>query len=193
MTQPTGAAPAQVAEPAQPQAGTPTPQADPEPPTEPTPAPDATALQRELAEARREAARYRNEAKKQTDAQRSEEEATLSDLEKANRKIADLEREREDLLTRSQERAVRLATVDAAARLGFRSPEVAYKLIDRAVIEYEEDGSPKNIEKLLKDLLQREPYLGKASPAGDFGGGNRGPTPTTQPDMNVLLRRAARG
>jgi hypothetical protein len=88
---------------------------------------------------------------------------------------------------------VHAATVEAATRLGFRSPDVAYRLIDRAEIEFAEDGSPKNIEKLLKAVLEREPYLAKPTGSGDFGGGNRGPTPSGQPDMNTLLRRAARG
>jgi hypothetical protein len=196
---PTVAAGAQAVPAAQPQAGTPQPQAGEEP-TVPAAGSEGEAsivdpavLQRELAEARREAARYRSEAKKLTDAARVADEAQLSELEKANRRVAELERERDDLLTRDQERKLHVASVDTAARLGFRSPELAVRLLDRAEVEFADDGSPKNIEPLLKAVLEREPYLAKAGAPGDFGGGNRGATPDTQHSMDELLRRAARG
>lgn len=191
MDTPTGATEAQAASAAQPQEGTPTSQAGEADTVEPTV--DPAIMQRELAEARREAARYRSEAKKLSEAARTADEASLSELEKANRRVSDLERERDDLLTRDQERKIHIASVDAAARLGYRSPELAFKLLDRADVEFEEDGSPKNIEKLLSKVLEREPYLAKPGTTPDFGGGNRGSAPSTTLDMNDLLKRAARG
>ena len=196
---PTGTDGTQAAPAVQPQAGTPQPQAgdvaaaaavaaDNEAITV-----DPAVLQRELAEARREAARYRTENNKLTAAQKAAAEAELSDLQKANTRIAELERERDDLLTVAQERILHVATVDIAARLGFRSPELAFKLIDRADVEFAEDGHAKNVEALLKAVLVKEPYLAKAA-GGDFGGGaTRGGTPETAPSMNDLLKRAARG
>jgi hypothetical protein len=189
MAEPTGTEPAQVADPVQPQEGSPASQAD----EEPTVTVDPSILQRELAEARREAARYRSEAKKLSEAARAADEASLSELEKSNRRVSELERERDDLLGRDQERKLHIASVDAAARLGFRSPELAFKLLDRADVEFADDGSPKNIEKLLGKVLEREPYLAKPNTPGDFGGGNRGTAPSTTLDMNDLLRRAAKG
>lgn len=181
--------PAQAAESVQPQEGSPaTPEVE-----EPTVTVDPTILQRELAEARREAARYRSEAKKLSEAARAADEASLSELEKANRRVSELERERDDLLGRDQERKLHIASVEAAARLGFRSPELAFKLLDRADVEFDEDGSPKNVEKLLGTVLEREPYLAKPNVPGDFGGGVRGTAPSTTLDMNDLLRRAAKG
>lgn len=174
-----------------PQAGTQTSQADPETPTEPTL--DAAVLKRELDEARRETARYRTEAKKSGEALKAKEEEQLSELEKANKRIAELEQRNKDLETQDSERRLHVVSMDAAARLGFRSPAVAFKLLDRADVQFNDDGEPTNVEELLKKVLEREPYLAKPATPGDFGGGQRGASPPTSPDMDTLIKRAARG
>jgi hypothetical protein len=148
-------------------------------------------LESENAELRREAAKNR---KALQDAQRAEAEkakAGESEQEKLQRQIAELEQRLTDMTTTDQERTVRLAAVEIATRLGFRSPDVAYRLLDRAAIDFAEDGTPRNVERLLKDVADRDPYLLKPSSGQpDFGGGNRGKTPTGAPGMNELLRKA---
>lgn len=123
-------------------------------------------------------------------AQQATEEAKLSELEKAQKRSAELERQIADLQSREQERTAQYAAQAAATRLGFRSPDLAYRLLDRSEIEFADDGTPKNVERLLKALLEKEPYL--AAPANpDFRGGDRGKPPGGQPSMNELLRAAA--
>lgn len=162
-------------------------------PAPPEPQLDQTLLVRDRDEAKREAQRLRLELRKLSDAEAARSTAELTELEKHKKKIEELEASNAALLTQGQERAVRLTAVEVAARLGFRNPEVAYRLLDRSAIEYDEDGMPKNLEALLQALLATDSYLAKAQASGDFGGGNRGPTPNTTPDMNTLLRRAAKG
>lgn len=147
-------------------------------------------LERELAEARREAASNRTKARTLEQQQAAAAQAGMTEAERTAAKQQELERANRELQQRLSDQAVRTATVEAATRLGYRSPDIAYRLLDRAELEYNDAGEPKNVDKLLRALLEREPYLAKAAGA-DFGGGNRGATPGTgKPDMNELLKAA---
>jgi hypothetical protein len=177
MPDTTSATEAQAAEGAQPQEGTTGAAQVAEPSLDPT------ALQRELAEARREAAKYRTDLRKVTDAQ-------LSESERLQRRVTELEQERAESAARDRERAIGLAALEAAGRLGFRDPDLAVRLVDPSAVEVSDDGSPKNVERLLADVLARSPYLARPGTAADFGGGVRGSGPSGT-DMNRLIRRAA--
>lgn len=144
---------------------------------EPTDARIAT-LERELAEARREAARHRTENQRLTQAQQA---AVRSEADR----IADLEKRLAEADSREREASVTSAITAAATRLGFRNPELAAPLV-RAQVQLDDDGRPKNLDTLLKNVLQRDPYLARAAP--DFGGGNRGSAPQGT-DMNALIRQ----
>ena len=144
---------------------------------------DPAALQRELAEARREAAKYRTDLRKLTDAQ-------LSESERLQRRVTELEQERQEAQARDRDRAIRLSALEAAARLGFRDPDLAVRLIDPSAVEVRDDGTPRNVERLLSEVLARSPYLARPGASADFGGGNRGAGPAGT-DMYSLIRRAA--
>lgn len=118
-------------------------------------------------------------------------EASKPELERAQAKVTELEQTVEQLTARDKERGIREAALEAATTLGFRSPALAHKLVDRDEIEYAEDGSPKNVESLLKKVAQADPYLVKDG-TPDFGGGKRGDSPGKGPTMNELLRAAGR-
>ncbi len=144
---------------------------------------DVAVLQRELAEARREAAKHRTDLRRATDSQ-------LSEAERLQRRVTELEAEREQVLARERGRSIRYAAIDAASKLGFRDPDLAVRLLDPSAVEVKDDGTPKNVEKLLSEVLARSPYLGRTGIAPDFGGGQRGSAPAGS-DMNSLIRRAA--
>lgn len=145
--------------------------------------------QSEIAALRRENASYRTRVRELERVQAQAAAASMTDLERANARVAELERLNADALIREQDRTVRLSAIEEATRLNFRSPDLAYRLIDRAEIDFDDAGTPKNIAKLLEGILKREPYLVKGSTA-DFGGGNRGGSPQGI-DMNQIIRRAA--
>lgn len=145
----------------------------------------------ELQKARREAAGLRTENARLKRLEEDRQTATLSETERLQHRISQLEAENTELKKLDGERTVRLAVVEAATRLGFRNPEVAYRLIDADAVEQDDAGQPKNIERLLKSLLDKEPYLGKPNGAADFGAGQRGQTPDTTPGMSELIKRAA--
>lgn len=152
---------------------------------------DAAALARELADARREAAKYRTENQRLAGAAKKAEEALLPEQERLQRRVTELEaataaheRERADWQTRD-------AVGRAALRLGFRDPVDAFALLDREQLDLDDKGKPKNVDRLLTELLNAKPYLGgTARPQGSADGGSRGAAPAGN-SMNDVLRRAA--
>ena len=109
------------------------------------------------------------------EAAKTAEEAKLSETERLTRRASDLERQLAERDEALRERTVLASAVDAASRLGFANPRLAYRLLDHAAIEFEADGTPSNVEALLKDLLRAEPYLtsAHARPTGSIDGGSR--------------------
>jgi hypothetical protein len=141
---------------------------------------------------RREAAALRRRNAELEAADKNRQTADLSVLEKAQSRIAELERLALDATARDQSRSLRLAALTAAHKLGFRSPEIAWRLIDSTKVEWDDGGEPKGVEKLLRQVLDDEPYLARTQHP-DIGGGPRGATGASGPNMNDILRGAAGG
>ena len=164
-----------------------TPQTDQTPASPAAPATDApelgeagkVALDRERA-ARQDADKRAKAMEKELEQLRSErkaaEDAKLSDQERLTKRIAELEQDKVDRDRELQERLVRSDTIVSASRQGFADPEDAFRLLDHSALEYDSDGKPKNLEKLLGDLLKAKPYLASAAAraTGSAGGGVRG-------------------
>lgn len=182
-----GATGAQAATGTQPQAGTATTQAD---------GADGEAETLSLEEARKlrqEAHRLRERLKPLEQAERERREkadADLPELERAQKRVAELEATVERMEAERKDAKTQQAGVDAAIKLGFRNPARAVRLLDPSAIEYAEDGTPRNLDALLRKLATEEPYLTKAETV-DFGAGPRGQRTEKQPTMNDLLRAAA--
>lgn len=188
MSGPIGAAPAQAAADAQPQAGTGTPPAG-EPKAGGTQITDVSTLQRELDEARKEAASHRTKLKGYEDQESARADAAKSELQKAIERAEIAEKARDEGLATVKTFQLRLATIEAARRLGFRNPEIAYRLISTSSVEFTPEGEPKNIDQLLGTIATGDPYLlNGQSPRPDLGGGPRGTPPG--PDINSMIRRA---
>jgi hypothetical protein len=150
------------------------------------------ALQRELAEARKEAAKYRTEAQKLRDQAKAADEAKLPELERLQRRNAELEQANTDHERERSEWRTQAAVTKAALKLGYQDPVDAFALLDRGGLEYDESGAPKNVDKLLTDLLKAKPYLGGAGrPSGSADGGVIGQPPQQGMDMNARIRAAA--
>ncbi len=192
-----GAAESQADEATQPQAGASQPQAGEEQSAPAAGSEGETTTETlslsEARELRRELQTLRKRAKEAEEKVQNAESANLSELERAKRKVAALEQEIAKRDEREREHTVQDAAMSAAVKLGYRNPEVAFRLLDRDAIEFNDTGRPKNVERLLKDLAEKEPYLVKPATGPDYGGGNRGTTPSRKPDMNTLLKVAARG
>lgn len=152
---------------------------------------DVAALQRELSDAKREAQRLRGERQKAIDAAKAVEDAKLPEQERLQRRLAELEQANTEHERERSEWTTQAAVTKAALRLGFQDPVDAYALLDRAALEHDEQGAPKNVDRLLSDLLKAKPYLGGAGrPSGSADGGVNGTQPQSK-DMNALIRAAA--
>lgn len=135
-------------------------------------------------------------AKERDDARRELKqlrEKDLPDAEKRQRRIDELEAAEKGWATERQDLRMEAQAVRTAAKLGFADAEDALGWLarNRHQVEFDDNGSPTNLERLLKELLKTKPhYLAEtARPRGSAEGGARG---TGAPvDFNAAIRRAA--
>jgi len=102
------------------------------------------------------------------------ETANATELEKAQKRAADLERQASDATARAQEALLRSSVVAEAARKNVIDPDAAVALLDRSAIEFDADGNPTNIADAMDSLLKAKPYLTGGSRAGSADLGARG-------------------
>jgi len=114
---------------------------------------------------RSEAAEYRRRLRELEQAVKQHEEAKLSETERLQKRLAELEREQATWQRERQERTLKYETMLAASKLGIVDPEAAWRLLDISKLEFDEDGTPQKIEQALKDLLKAKPYLAGQPPA----------------------------
>lgn len=167
-TTPPAAAPANSAAPATPA----------DPPQDP--ASRMAALEKELGEARREAAASRTKLKGFEDAEAKARADQMTEVEKLQSQIAELQKGLTDRDDRIKAMDLRSAVQRVAAKLGFADPEDALALLPSGAVEFTEDGRPKNLEHLLGEVIRAKPYLRASySQMPDAGQGNRGVAPGT--------------
>jgi hypothetical protein len=150
---------------------------------------DVAALRRAVEHERQEAAKFRNENRTLRDAAKALEDAKLPEQERMGRRLAELERRETDWERERQDWRMRESVTRGALKLGYRDPTDAFSLIDRAALEYDEGGEPKNVDKLLSDLATAKPYLTGTPRGGSFDGGPRG-KPGAGGSFDDALRRA---
>jgi len=110
-------------------------------------------------ELRSEAAKYRKRLRELERALKEKEEAEMSEQERLQKRLAELEKERDALAARAREQAVRFEVASVAQRLGIQSADVAWRLLDTERLAFDDDGKPTNVEALLRDLVQAYPFL----------------------------------
>jgi hypothetical protein len=109
-------------------------------------------LQDALKKARADAAKSRVDAKRLAELEAAEmqrAEAALSDKDRYEKKISDLQAKLAEEQTKRQEQIARADIRSTARELGLK-PELALRLIDPSAIEFGEDGDPKNVAALLR-------------------------------------------
>lgn len=128
---------------------------------------------------RAEAAEYRRRLRELENTVRQHEEAKLSETEKLQKRVAELEREQQVYQQERQERTLQYETMLAATRLGIVDPEAAYRLLDVAKLQFNEDGKPVNLVPVLQELVQQRPYL--------LARGGTSPTNPNRPHVGLTL------
>lgn len=120
---------------------------------------------------KRQAAQFSDYQDLKTKAARLDEfeAAQRTELENAQRRTAELEQQLAAASQAAQEDRLRAAIVSEAARRNVRDTDAAVALIDRSLIQFEEDGAPKNIAEAMDELLKAKDYL-----VAQQGGATRG-------------------
>lgn len=118
---------------------------------------------------------------------RETEEAAKSELQKAQERAAELEKKIEADKLERREMAVSHEIAIQSGKLGIVDGDVAYKLLDKEAIEFDDNGKPKNIEDLLKNLVQDKPYLLGGNKPGAF---NYGKGEQTDPIVEAARKAA---
>jgi len=121
---------------------------------------------------RSEAAQYRKKLRDLEKALKAKEEAELSEQERLQKRVVEYEAKLAELERERQERTLQYEVKLRAAKLGIVDPDAAWRLVDLAAIEFNEDGIPLNIEDVLKDLLKAKPYLRGTPAAPPMGATN---------------------
>lgn len=163
-----------------------------------TPASDALSLEQaltELEKARKalkdtnaESAGRRKRLEELEAAEQARQAASLTETERQaqaaealKQQAADLQRQLEVAQREHQERVIRYEVMLKASSMGIIDLDAATKLMDWQDLEFNEDGTPKNIDGVLKKLIKERPYLsrqdGKSSGMGTPAQKQRLPAP----------------
>jgi hypothetical protein len=150
---------------------------------------EINSLKAALKKTNAESAGHRHKAKELDELKARLEAEKLTETEKLQNKNSELQASFDALSRRYQERTVNYEVRLQAAKMGIVDPDAAVKLLEWSEIEREEDGAPKNIEKLLEKLLKEKPYLSlnqnpsqaSASPVPQLPAMNPGRSSITQP------------
>jgi hypothetical protein len=102
---------------------------------------------------------YEKAEKEREAAEQARKDAELGEVERTKKQFSDLQSQFEQYKQQTQARIVRYEIEAQASKLGIIDPEAASALLNKSSLEFGEDGSPLNAEKLLKDLIKSKPYL----------------------------------
>lgn len=105
------------------------------------------------------------------------ESANKTELEKERERAEKAEREAQAATQRAKDIALRSAIVSEAAKKNVVDPDAAVALLDKSSLEFDDDGTPKNIAEAMDALLEAKPYL--------VGGGSNGTRQTGAADQGA--------
>jgi hypothetical protein len=118
------------------------------------------------------------------------EAANLSESERKDRRLAELEAAQTAWELERQTLTLRHAAFQAAVKAGAVYPDLVVNAISPASVEWGKDGDPTNLDKVVADARQAYPNLFRVTPGQVDGGAGTG-APAGAPDMNDLIRRGA--
>lgn len=178
-----------------PQGGTTEPQQQPkQEPFDPVRAQATILKQREAeAAAKADAKAAREEAKGLAAKLKEYEDKDKSEQQKLQDKLAEVEARALTAEREAQDARVRTAIERSAAKMQFNDPEDAFLQINRAALDFESDGTPKekSLQDALESLAKAKPYLvGGAPGRGKADQGSRRSSPSGT-DMNARIRQSA--
>lgn len=137
---------------------------------------------------RSENAAYRKRAQEAEGRVAAFEQSQLSEAEKAQARIAELEKQNQALLDSAHRDRLERQVALAAPKYGIVDPDAAVRLLDIDRLDVADDGTINNLDDTLKNLIKDRPWL-VGTQRGSGGGGARPQQPATS--MNDVIRQAA--
>lgn len=123
---------------------------------------------------RREAAASRRALKELEAWKQEREQADLSDLDRARAENEAARAQLEALQKQIRGERLQNAVMSSASKAGVVDPEAAFRLLDLDAIEYDESGTPSNLDSVVKQLIKSRPYLKPQPSAGNPASPGRG-------------------
>jgi len=117
--------------------------------------------------------------------------ASRSEAEKLAQQLVDLQAKMDESSSRGQARIAKAAIKAAAASAGATYPDDIPKLIEPGDVEFDDDGEPTNVDRLVEALKKSRPALFGTRTPGSGDGGPRGGAASGADGMEGLLRAAA--
>ena len=108
---------------------------------------------------REEAAGYRTKTRELEDQVKTFQQRDLTEAQRLQQRADEAEKKAQANEARVKDTLLRLDVERQARKLSIVDEDAAYRLLDPTKIEYGDDGAPKNVEQLLKDLTTAKPYL----------------------------------
>lgn len=137
-----------------------------------------------------EAGKLRSELEAANAKLKEHENAKLSETERRDQRISELETENSGLKTDLADLQNARQIEEAATKANATNPAAVYRLIDHAAIKVK-DGKVENADELVADAAKKFPELFQGGrPPGSADGGPRGPIGSGE-DMNAIIRSAA--
>lgn len=130
-------------------------------------------LRRLVEERERENARYRERIRALEAAEAERQAASMSEAERAQARTKELEAEVERLRAEHAAQAAQAATARIASRLGYRDPDLVWRLVDLPAAQNGDRLDERALERQLRDLLAERPHLGVPGAGGDVGAGRQ--------------------
>lgn len=159
-------------------------------------APDAATLLAELErtrealkQANHEAASRRKELEKFQEAEQRRKEAEMTELERANAKLAEIQAERDRLIEQGRTARIRHAIEREAGAQNFHDPADAWRFLEEGAVTLDDDGKVTGAADALKALAKARSYLVKSPTPADPDAGKRGTSTTTRPDLQATASK----
>lgn len=143
-------------------------------------------LKSALKKARSDSTKHWSKAKELDELKAKLENEKLSENEKKDKQLADLQKTHDEAIRQHQEYKVNTEVRLQAAQMGFADIADAVRLLDWTEITYGDDGAPNNVKELLSKLLKAKPYLaGKPAPTAPTAGGATAPAQSQRNSTQV--------
>jgi hypothetical protein len=153
---------------------------------------DVSGLKAALDKERKERRDHERRAKELETWKRNREQADLSETERRDARIKELEGKEQAWEREKRDLRLQTAITAAGTKAGAVYPEQLHRLVDDGAIEWTESGQPRNLVSIINTMKTEYPALFRShGGAGNADAGAGSGAPPADASMSALIRRAA--